>query len=126
MIGNLIFVGFIVFSIFEFIQGVNLSINNPLLLVSAVLMLITTYLLVEIFLKKIFIKSSIIKNSLIDKIGKSKTFKIHVVIILWMLAIGNFAYANNWIGTPIMNGAEYIDAFVISLISFFILKYKSK
>jgi hypothetical protein len=66
------------------------------------------------------------KHSLIGKIKDNQALKIIVSSLLLILSIGNFNYAHNWIGTPISKGIEYLEAVLLSLISFVILSKKVK
>ena len=121
MLGNILFVSFVIFSIFEFFEGIRMGIENPFFLFSGVLSLILFYLLIKLAGDKFDSGISINKNSLINRIKENQVAKIITVIILWILAIGNFAYANNWKGAPISSGAEYLDAAILTIISYVIL-----
>lgn len=126
MLGNILFISFVIFSLFQFLEGIRLGIQNPVLFFSGVLSLFLFYLFINFAGKKIISCISVDKNSLLNRIKENRMAKIIITTILWTLAIGNFTYANNWIGTPISKGAEYLEAVILSLISFVILNKNVK
>lgn len=126
MLGNILFIGFVIFSLFQFFAGISLGIQNPILFVVSILSIALLYLLMNLNKGRIISGISINKHSIINKIKKNEIAKIIIASLLLILSVGNFNYANNWIGTSISKGIEYLEAVILSLISFVILSKKVK
>ncbi len=120
MIVNVLFVGFVIFSIFGFAEGIRLAVNEPVWIFIGILsVLLFNFLLLLVRQKSKNIK--IVKNSLMWKIASNPVLKLTTIFTLWILAVGNFIYAHHWVGTPISRGAEYFEASVLSFMAFVLL-----
>jgi len=126
MLSNLIFTGFIVFSLFGFYRGIQLGIQNPLLFLIGIIYLFLFYLLIVRLGNKFTSNVFLQKDSIILKIKKNQTLKILTIGVLWILAIGNFIYANNQPSPTFNHGIEYLEAIILALISFVILNKNIK
>ncbi|OGM78027.1 hypothetical protein A2375_00365 [Candidatus Woesebacteria bacterium RIFOXYB1_FULL_31_120] len=110
ILGNLLFLGFIVFSLFGFVN------------VFSILLLYFIFLLPRVNLSKF----EIMKGGLFEKIKNNNQLRILMIIVLLILSLGNFVYANSWIGTSTTKGAEYVEAVILSILAFLLLKKNNK
>jgi hypothetical protein len=118
---NIFIILFIIFGVYQFITGFDLIIQEPINLLSSILAIIFFQLI--IFGTKNSIKNiKINKNGLIDKIQNNKYFRYPVAAIMYILAIGNFAYANNYFSSTISKGAVYMEAVIFTLLGFLLIK----
>lgn len=126
MFGDILFLFFVFFSFFQFFEGIKMAIQSPLLFLSGVFSLILSYLLIYICDRRETIKISSKGNFLIYKIAQNRTYRIVLAVFLWILAFGNFVYADSWIGGSISKGVEYLEPIILSLISFAVLNTKKE
>ncbi|AKM83591.1 hypothetical protein A2422_01835 [Candidatus Woesebacteria bacterium RIFOXYC1_FULL_31_51] len=125
ILGNLLFLGFIVFSLFGFVNGIDVALRSPFHLIAgifSILLLYFIFLLPRVNLSKF----EIMKGGLFEKIKNNNQLRILMIIVLLILSLGNFVYANSWIGTSTTKGAEYVEAVILSILAFLLLKKNNK
>ena len=122
---DLIFIAFLVFSIFGFLEGFSTILQEPSWILLAILSVFLTNLLFSI-VKNNVTKIQITSGSFVDKISSNKNVKYLTLVALWILSGSNFIYAFSTNLSRGRNGLEFLEAVILCFIAFTILQHKRK